>query len=61
MKEIKKKINPKNYICFSDRLKLETAFKQYCKTKHIPSTTFNLITFLQINELLNRKNVKKIY
>lgn len=59
MKEIKKKINPKNYICFSDRLQLETAFKNYCKTNRIPTTNFGLITFLQINELLNRNNVKK--
>lgn len=60
MKEIKKKINPKNYICFSDRLQLETAFKKYCKTNRIPTTNFALITFLQINELLNRANVKNL-
>ena len=49
-----------NFICFSDRKKLEKIFKEYCKINNIPESLFNLITFLQIKELLNRKNVKKI-
>lgn len=48
-----------SFICFSDRKKIEKTFIQYCEKNNIPKSLFNLITFLQIKELLDRKNMKK--
>lgn len=62
MKEI---INSENYILFSDRIKLENAFYDWINTTKekegftIKDCPQNVICFLEINDLLNNKKIKK--
>ena len=54
-----KKIKTK-FICFSDRKKIEKMFIEYCEQNSIPKSLFNLITFLQIKDILNREKMKEL-
>lgn len=50
----------KGFLFFGDRKKLEDAYREWLSTgENIADTAFNVITFLEINDLLDYKKVKK--
>lgn len=46
-------------IYFSDRKKLEEKYKKWVKQEKVANCPFNVISFLELNNLLNRKKVFK--
>lgn len=46
-------------LWFHDRKKLDEEYKKWVKQNHVADTSFNVITFLEMKNLLNRGKVIK--
>lgn len=46
-------------VYFSQRKALENKYKEWIKENNIADTRFNLITFLQVAELLDEEKIEK--
>lgn len=52
----------KNILLFKDRKKLEEAYKKWLsENKGVADTSFNVISFLELNNLLCYKKIKKYF
>lgn len=52
----------KNILFFKDRKKLEEEYKKWLsENKGVADTSFNVISFLELNNLLDYKKVKKYF
>ena len=47
------------FLFFSDRKRLSEEYTKWLKENNAKDCAFNLVTFLEMNDLLNRKNVVK--
>lgn len=45
-------------IFFSDRKRLEKKYKEWCEKNYATNCVYNVITFLQIKNLLDEEKVK---